>query len=87
MDNILIEGLKLMLIGMSTVFVFLLLMIALIDIVAYFTQKYAVIELAQIELDKLARINKGRKKKNGASKETPAAVIAAAVSAYEADQK
>jgi len=87
MDGNLIEGLKLMVIGMSTVFVFLLLMILLINLVAFFTQKHAIVELEQIELEKLARLNKSRKKKKGASNGAPTAVITAAVSAYEADEK
>ena len=75
-----IEGLKLMIIGMGTVFIFLGLMVYVINLVAKLTAKYAEQELAEIALKK-------KDKRPGKKMAPPAAVISAAVAAYESDEK
>ena len=89
MEQNLIEGLKLMVIGMTTVFVFLSIMIMVINLVARLTKKHAIIELDQLEEAKLARASKSRNKKGKGTGQgqVPTAVISAAVAAYQTDEK
>ena len=87
-----IEGVKLMFIGMTTVMLFLFLMIFLISQVARLTRGVAQRELDAIKLERelLAR---NRKEKKARQDSAPAgdddeeiAAIAAAVAAYEAEK-
>lgn len=81
-------GIKLMIIGMSTVMVFLVLMIVSIGLVAHLTKDFAAKELEAIRLEREARALKAKQKKLAAqANELPLAVIAAAVAAYEADTR
>ena len=87
MENNIVEGFKLMIIGMSTVFVFLSLMIMVINLVARLTKKHAILELQQLEQNKLVRASKGKKGRGAAQRPSPTAIITAAVAAYEVDEK
>ncbi len=81
------EGLKLMFIGMSTVVLFLTLMILLIQFVSSLTKEATARELEAIRLE---RENQARMKKeqlaSGESDDDEIVAIAAAVSAYEAER-
>lgn len=76
-QQLLIEGLKLMAVGLSTVFIFLGLMIVVITVVAKLTKKYA-----EAELVAMANSRRKAPKKVG----PPVVVLSAAVAAYEADE-
>ncbi len=82
-----LEGLKLMFIGMSTVVLFLTLMILLIQFVSSLTKEATARELEAIRLEREAQAR--RKKEQLASDESDddeIVAIAAAVSAYEAER-
>lgn len=83
----LFEGVKLMVVGMTTVMLFLTLMIIFINFVAMLTKGAAAKEIEAIEEErKLAALN--RKKAKEATQtdaDEDIAVIAAAVAAYEAE--
>jgi oxaloacetate decarboxylase (Na+ extruding) subunit gamma len=79
----LIAGLKLMFIGMTTVLLFLVLMIFLIQIVSKLTANIAKRELDIIK--KAAAERAERAKKIDMDDDIPIAVITAAVAAYEHD--
>ena len=83
---ILLEGLKLMVIGMTTVLLFLAFMILLIQIVAKLTAGFAAHELAIIQKAKEDRARKAKKLKGISQGEIPTAVFAAAIAAYEQDR-
>lgn len=83
---ILLEGLKLMIIGMTTVLLFLSFMILLINIVAKLTAGFAAHELAMIQKEKEERARKAKKLKGASKNEVPTAVFAAAIAAYEKDR-
>ena len=78
-----LEGVKLMVIGMSTVFLFLLVQITLITLIAKLTRASAVKELEALEAEKLARSKKNNKSQGGSS---IVAAISVAVAQYEADK-
>ena len=86
------EGVKLMVVGMTTVMLFLLLMILFINLVAMLTRGATARELQAIDQErKLQALN--RKKAKEASSQAPSqdadediAVIAAAVAAYEVER-
>jgi sodium pump decarboxylase gamma subunit len=90
----LFEGVKLMVVGMTTVMLFLLLMIYCMKIVAFLTRGSAAREIQEIASDRAALARK-RQKPQPAVAAQPAvavsdggadfAVIAAAVAAYESD--
>ncbi len=67
--------------GMTTVFLFLLLMMFTIQVVAYLTRNITAREIAEINRAKQIQ---GRKKEKDTS--VPIAVIAAAISAFERDR-
>ena len=75
-----LEGVKLMVIGMSTVFLFLLVQITLISITAKLTKGSAQKELEEMEQEKLARSKKGKKSQGS----DLIAAIAVAVAQHEA---
>jgi len=82
------EGVKLMVVGMTTVMLFLSLMILFINLVAKLTRGSATRELATIEMER--ELNARNREKGQASSAGGAdediAVIAAAVAAYEAER-
>ena len=77
----LLEGVKLMMMGMVTVVIFLVVMIYCIQIVAFLSRHITAAELQQMEAAKQrkAAISPGEE-------EVPIAVFAAAIAAYEADR-
>ncbi len=84
----LFEGVKLMIVGMTTVMLFLSLMILFINIVAYLTKGEATKELDAIEKERELQALKRKQAKEAASADADEdiAVIAAAVAAYEAER-
>ena len=81
-----IEGVKLMFIGMSTVLVFLTLMIFLINVVARITRKYVEREVEMARKERVQRTEKADRIIPMPKRKATIAVITAAVAAYEADQ-
>lgn len=88
-----IEGIKLMLIGMTTVMLFLTLMIYLINLVARLTRGAAARELETIRLERELMARNRREKLARQDSATAAldadeeiAAIAAAVTAYEREK-
>ncbi len=84
----LFEGVKLMIVGMTTVMLFLCLMILFINLVAYFTQGEATKELDALEKERELQALKRKQAREAASADADEdiAVIAAAVAAYEAER-
>ena len=84
----LFEGVKLMIVGMTTVMLFLCLMILFINLIAYFTKGEAIRELDAIEKERELQAQKRKQAKEAASADADEdiAVIAAAVAAYEAER-
>ena len=82
-----VEGLKLMVVGMTTVCLFLILMILLIQLAAKLTRNVTARELQAIEDEKL-RLKKLREmeKQAAAEGDDDIAVITAAIAAFEADR-
>ncbi|CAG35414.1 OadG family protein [Desulfotalea psychrophila] len=84
-------GLKLMLVGMTTVLLFLIAMILLIQLISYCTRGFARKELDEIEATR-RRQAEARKKKAAAKRtavenvDEDIAVISAAVAAFEAER-
>ncbi len=79
----LLAGLKLMFIGMTTVLLFLILMIVLIQIISKLTANIAKRELEMIKKGAAERAEKAKKIKM--DDDVPVAVFAAAIAAYEND--
>jgi oxaloacetate decarboxylase gamma subunit len=81
------EGLKLMVVGMTTVLLFLMLMILLIQIAAYLARGSTARELQAIE-DERERLKKEREQKRLAvdDGDEDIVVITAAIAAFEAEQ-
>lgn len=81
-----LEGIKLMFVGMTTVVLFLILMIFLIQLVSRLTKGATNRELEAIKLERelLARRKKEKLSQEGSDDEI--AAIAAAVAAYEAER-
>jgi len=84
----LFEGVKLMIVGMTTVMLFLLLMILFINLIAYLTKGEAAREISEIEKERKLQVLKRKRAKETTSGDTDEdiAVIAAAVAAYEAER-
>ncbi len=84
----LFEGVKLMVVGMTTVMLFLSLMILFINLVAMLTKNATARELGAIEKEReLAAFNRKKAKEAAAGDaDEDIAVIAAAVAAYEAER-
>lgn len=84
----LFEGVKLMVVGMTTVMLFLSLMIFFISLVARLTKGVTAREIEAIEHEKeIAALSRKRAKEAAeAGTDTDIAVIAAAVAAYEAER-
>ena len=90
------EGLKLMFVGMGTVFLFLSFMILLIQLVSRLTREHTAREYEAIELERklLAEAARAKKKREleartirgNADEDDDIAVIGAAIAAFEADR-
>ena len=82
------EGVKLMIVGMTTVMLFLGLMICFINLVAYLTRGSAARELAAVEKEReiQAQNRKKAKEMEVGNADEDIAVITAAVAAYEAQR-
>ena len=82
-----VEGLKLMVVGMTTVLMFLSFMILLISLVARLTKDITAREMQAIE-DEKERMRAQREREKLAAEEgdDDIAVIAAAVAAFEAER-
>ena len=76
----LIEGLKLMIVGMATVILFLLLLIACIEWVKFLTRNFT---MNQQQLLHQSRKSDSNKYKNIPKLEVPVEVFAAAIASYE----
>ena len=84
----LFEGVKLMIVGMTTVMLFLCLMILFINLIAYLTKGEAAREIGEIEKEREFQALKRKQAKEATSGDADEdiAVIAAAVAAYEAER-
>lgn len=82
-----VEGLKLMVVGMTTVLLFLTLMIWLIQLAAFLARGNTARELQAIEEDR-ARLKREREQKKLAADDSDEdiVVITAAIAAYEAER-
>ena len=78
------EGLKLMGVGMTTVMLFLMLMIACIKWVKYLNRNFTALEQ---KAQKTHRISSNSPKKQQVIPSVPVEVFAAAITAFEADSK
>ncbi len=81
-----LEGLKLMFIGMSTVVLFLTLMILLIQFVSSLTKEATARELEAIRLEREAQTRRKKEQTTSESDDDEIVAIAAAVSAYETER-
>lgn len=85
----LFEGVKLMVVGMTTVMLFLCLMILFINLVAFLTRGAAAREVETIAAERALQILKRKKTKEGSaaqSADEDIAVITAAVAAFETER-
>jgi oxaloacetate decarboxylase (Na+ extruding) subunit gamma len=84
----LFEGIKLMIVGMTTVMLFLSLMIFFINMIAFLTKGEAIKELDAIAKERELQALKRKQAKEAASvgADDDIAVIAAAVATYEAER-
>ena len=80
------EGVKLMLIGMTTVMLFLVLMILLIQLTSYLTRGATAREVESIRLEREIQAMRKKKAKDSSDADEDIAVIAAAVAAYETER-
>jgi len=82
------EGVKLMIVGMTTVMLFLGLMICFINLVAYLTRGSAARELAAVQKERELQAQNRKKAKEieTGNLDEDIAVITAAVAAYEAQR-
>jgi len=82
-----VEGLKLMVVGMTTVLMFLMLMILLIQLAAWLTKDVTARELQAIENEKeRLRQQREMEKQAAAEGDDDIAVITAAIAAFEAER-
>lgn len=82
------EGVKLMVVGMTTVMLFLCLMILFITLVSFLTRGSAAREVEAIAQERALQARNRKKAKEGSSEsaDEDIAVIAAAVAAYEGER-
>ncbi len=80
-----LEGVKLLIIGMGTVYLFLLVQIGCMQLVSYLNREAAQKELVELEKAKQARA-RAKAKTTTTSQGVPTAVLAAAIQAYENDK-
>ena len=78
------EGLKLMGVGMATVMLFLILMIACIELVKYLNHNSTALEK---QAQKARQVSNNSPAKKQVIVSVPVEVFAAAISAFEADNK
>ena len=78
----LLEGLKLMIVGMATVMLFLLLLIACIEWVKFLTRNFT---MNQEQSSLQSRKSDSNKYKTVPNLEVPVEVFAAAIASYESD--
>ncbi len=89
----LLEGVKLMFVGMTTVLLFLSFMIILLQLVAKLTRNIAQQELDSIEKERLRKHQQHQRRKalkmaaSSKSHDEDIAVIAAAIAAFEAEKQ
>ncbi len=83
-----IEGLKLMVVGMTTVLLFLILMVVLIQLVAMLTKGVTARELQAIqdERERLRQEKERQKSAAAADRDEDIVVITAAIAAFEAER-
>ena len=83
-----IEGLKLMVVGMTTVLLFLVLMVVLIQLVAILTKGVTARELQTIqdERERLRQEKERQKSAAAADRDEDIVVITAAIAAFEAER-
>ena len=84
----LFEGVKLMVVGMTTVMLFLLLMIFFINVVSFLTRGSAAREVEAIAKERALQAKNRKKAREVTSEDADEdiAVIAAAVAAYEGER-
>ncbi len=84
----LFEGVKLMVVGMTTVMLFLSLMILFINLAAFLTKGQVAKELERMETERKLAALKRKQAREAASSDADEdiAVISAAVAAYEAER-
>lgn len=80
------EGVKLMFIGMTTVLLFLVLMIVLIQFVSYLTRDATGREIERLRKERELQSQRKKTTKAADDTEEDIAVIAAAVAAFEAER-
>lgn len=80
------EGVKLMFIGMTTVMLFLILMVLLIQLTSYLTRGVTAREVESIRLEREIEALRKKKAKDASGADEDIAVIAAAVAAYETER-
>jgi len=78
----LLEGLKLMIVGMATVILFLLLLIACIEWVKFLTRNFTMNQQQSLHQSRKSDSNKYKTVPN---LEVPVEVFAAAIASYESD--
>ncbi len=78
----LLEGLKLMIVGMASVMLFLLLLIACIELVKFLTRNFT---MKQEQSLLQSRKSDSNKYKTDSKLEVPVEVFAAAIASYESD--
>lgn len=81
-----LEGIKLMFVGMTTVVLFLTLMIFLIQLISRLTKGVTARELETIRLERELLTRNKKEKLSAADADDDIAAIAAAVAAYEAER-
>ena len=77
-----LEGIKLMIVGMASVMLFLLLLIASIELIKLFTRNFTI---NQQQLLLLSRKSNSNKFNTVPELEVPVEVFAAAIASYESD--
>jgi sodium pump decarboxylase gamma subunit len=81
-----LEGVKLMFVGMTTVVLFLTFMIFLIQLVSHLTRGATARELAAIKLERELLARSRKEKQSSQDVDDDIAAIAAAVAAFEAEK-
>jgi len=77
------EGLKLMGVGMTTVMLFLMGVIACIEWVKYYTRKYTILEQQAIQARHISNLNSTEKE---SLSEVPVEVFSAAITTFESEK-
>lgn len=79
-------GLTLMLAGMTTVFVFLMLMMFTIQALAFLTRRQTALELRRVDEQRKQKTAKNSRARSREDVGVPLAVISAAIAAFEHDR-